>query len=333
MMHCIGAFWTLLLTTIVAGADAAARREGRLLPIFFMHGLNGWAGYFDPMQSWIRQIDPTVEMYSFPLYEHMESLTDLWTQGEALMEGIRAKVAASPEIYKNGYTLICHSQGALLCRSVVQRMDDHNIHTFIALAGPQMGEFGLPADWGKVIPWARDQVFLVAYTSTAQDRLSLANLWHDPRPRTGFAFHPQRDYWAGNTFLPVFNNDPNRMTQGSKKPKDPAEGNRYKRNFLRLKNSIFTCGPADDQIKPYDSGIWNFYGEEISAGTVPLEQSQMWADDWIGLRTLGETQRLVRITLEDVCHDCWAQNETVFMDHVAQYLPFQSRRLAEEVLI
>ena len=38
--------------------------------------------------------------------------------------------------------------GALLCRAVIETLSDHNVHTFISLAGPHGGQFG--GGWGRV---------------------------------------------------------------------------------------------------------------------------------------------------------------------------------------
>lgn len=39
--------------------------------------------------------------------------------------------------FHQGYNLLCHSQGALVCRVAVQVMDHHRVVNFISLAGPQ----------------------------------------------------------------------------------------------------------------------------------------------------------------------------------------------------
>ena len=37
--------------------------------------------------------------------------------------------------YANGYHMVCKSQGGLTCRVVIEEMNDHNVSTFISLAG------------------------------------------------------------------------------------------------------------------------------------------------------------------------------------------------------
>ena len=32
--------------------------------------------------------------------------------------------------------------GALICRALLELMEDHNVHTFISLSGPQAGQYG-----------------------------------------------------------------------------------------------------------------------------------------------------------------------------------------------
>ena len=246
----------LLLWTGYAGAK-------KLLPIFMMHGIDDNHKAFDSMQTWIKAIDPSVNTTSFPICDDSASFTNLWDQGDQIIEHIQSAVRDSPEVYKDGYTLLCHSQGALTCRTVVERFDNHSVHTFISLAGPHMGEFGIPAGWQSKVPWGRDLAYSFLLTGltapTFQKDLSIANFWSDPRPSAGIAGigHPAADFLSGNTFLPVLNNNPGRRTQGpGGKPKDDAEAARYKRNMLRLRRALFTASPVDDEIIPFDSAIW-----------------------------------------------------------------------------
>lgn len=286
-----------------------------------MHGMNGDSHWFNNMQGFIREIDPNVTMYSFDVAEGKASLEiNMWDQAYQVIGQIRREVQANPLVYQNGAALICHSQGALLCRCVVELMDDHNIHTLIALVGPQNGEYGIPDGIQEKLPVARSLVWKIAYNSVMQSRLSVANYWHDPRSDK-WPLDALTKYLEGNTFLPVLNNDPGRKTQGPGLPVNLTEGAKYKANLLRLKNAIFTCSISDDQIIPFASGIFGFYGDEVDKGIVPIQQQNMWTEDWIGLRNLSETGRLVLVNLPNVCHNCWAQDRPIFDQVIRDQLP------------
>jgi hypothetical protein len=146
---------------------------------------------FDGMQQWITAIEPSVVIASLPVCDDSASYANLWDQGEQIIAHIQTAVNATPSVCEDGYTLLCHSQGALTCRTVLERFDNHSIHTFISLAGPHMGEFGIPAGWQSKIPWGRDLAyssFLTGLTAnTFQKDLSIANFWHDPRPKAAAA--------------------------------------------------------------------------------------------------------------------------------------------------
>ena len=68
------------------------------------------------------------------------SLAPLKTQVQAVIAAIRGLISADPSRYSDGYNLVCKSQGALICRCVIEEMDDHKVDVFISLAGPQAGE-------------------------------------------------------------------------------------------------------------------------------------------------------------------------------------------------
>merc|ERR1711998_731248 len=77
------------------------------------------------------------------------------------------------------YQLVCHSQGALVCRAVLQQMDDHRVTHAILTAGPLEGVYGNIMD----IPMASQLIHAgssIILNGFLQDHLSVANLIHDP---------------------------------------------------------------------------------------------------------------------------------------------------------
>lgn len=51
-----------------------------------------------------------------------------------------------------GVTLLCYSQGGVICRAVVQMLDKHNIHTLITLSSPVAGQYGVTSYVAKYLP-------------------------------------------------------------------------------------------------------------------------------------------------------------------------------------
>ena len=68
-----------------------------------------------------------------------ESMKPMWKQVNETTELIKSLIAANASVFSNGYHFLGHSQGGLMMRSVIQNFDDHNVHTFVSMAGVQLG--------------------------------------------------------------------------------------------------------------------------------------------------------------------------------------------------
>ena len=51
-----------------------------------------------------------------------------------------------------GVTLLCFSQGGVICRSVVQMLSTHNVHTLITLSSPIAGQYGVTSYMKRFVP-------------------------------------------------------------------------------------------------------------------------------------------------------------------------------------
>ena len=152
---------------------------------------------------------------------------------DGVISYVRNLTTSEPETYADGYHFVCKSQGALICRAVIQAMSDHKVINFVSLAGPQSGVFG-PAYFASIgfLPtWIvnilNDYVYLVAYSFIGQ-LLSVGEMWRDPNHLDVFLKH--------DNFLPKY-------TEYA-----TAE---MKENFLKLEQAVFCVGSG----KPYDGGI------------------------------------------------------------------------------
>lgn len=61
-----------------------------------------------------------------------------------------------------GVTLLCYSQGGVICRSAVQMMPNHNVHTMITLSSPLDGQYGVTSYVQFLYP-NRDRKYLWRY--------------------------------------------------------------------------------------------------------------------------------------------------------------------------
>jgi palmitoyl-protein thioesterase len=281
-----------------------------------MHGIDDNAkSEFTSMCEWIEKNHPGTPTYPLALYEDAPaSWTNLDVQVKHIAKHIRE--IATNNSY-DAYHLVCHSQGGLICRALVEDMDDHKVHTLVSLAGPQMGVYG-PGffDFLQKIPLLRnityEDISVVAYSVPGQ-LISVANMWNDP-------MH-QGHFLSANNFLPLYNG-----------LNDDATGNaRRKANFLRLQKGVFLTGvgtkysPADydNGIEPARSGVFDFFKEGTRWSDqvyVPMKEQTIYTEDTFGLKTLNEAGKLITQAVHGIGHHTWVDNETVVEQYILPHL-------------
>jgi palmitoyl-protein thioesterase len=229
---------------------------------------------------------------------------DLNTQVAGVADAIRALVAADPAAYRDGYHLVCKSQGALTCRCVIEEMDDHNVDTFVSLAGPQVGVYGgayfqAMRTWGLpewLVKGTVDLMWLVAYNPLGQ-KISVANMWRDPHHLDSFRKH--------DSFLPKYTS---------------AATARMKANFVRVKNMVFCVGsgkPYDGGIEPWQTGAWGQWGGGASGDVmVNMTAQPFYVADTFGLKTMHESGRLNLTIVPGASHGDWTGNERIITKYV-----------------
>jgi len=287
------------------GAIASAIKAGPPLhPIFFMHGINGAHGDWDAAIATINASNPGTFMYAFSMYE---GEPDSWTKLDEQVSGVAKKmgevISANAEIMSDGYHLVCHSQGALLCRCLIEYMSDHEVRHFVSLAGPQEGVYGwdflMQVGFFKKFPWlaslTMEESHNILYSSLIQ-RTSIGNMWHDP-------FY-QDEYLKYNKFLPKYN--------GLTASADQLAT--YKANFIRLYNATFFTGTFtnteyDGGIEPFQSGDIGFFQTNSNTTFRTVYEGVLYNNDTFGLKTLDEAGNLTVIAVANVSHNTWRSAE------------------------
>lgn len=157
---------------------------------------------------------------------------------------------------ENGFDFIGMSQGGVLARGYVEKCNKFPVRNLINLVSPN----------GGVI----QNVDINMYTPFNQAHLSISGYWRDPLNI--------ETYLQDCLYLPIINNE--RETELSAV---------YKKNILSLDNYIVVWSSNDDVINPPESGKFSVY--DTNYDVVPLEITQMYIEDRLGLRSLAEKGR------------------------------------------
>jgi len=265
-------------------------------PVFMLHGLSSDQHNYDDMIQWIEAAHPGTWTEAIAMYNKLNSTTDLWTQVKGISSHIRDVVNSSPDIFSEGYHLVCHSQGALTCRAIAEYMSDHKISGLLLLSGPLLGEYG---PYSIIPEEVISDLYKLLYTPKFQAHFSPANMWNDP--------HQQDLFLSENVFLPPLSN----LLSDSANPA-------YKTNFIKVEQLVCFGSPADESILPWQSAKFEFYDE--SENIIPLDQTRIYNEDLFGLKTLMDSNKVDFVFPDNVTHMQWVQDEDIFDKYILPYL-------------
>jgi len=276
-------------------------------PVILVHGVNSDGKSLDDLKSYIIKAHPGTNVTALELYDFLASFAPLPDQLPVFIKKVRPLMQEAPE----GVILICHSQGGMICRGIIEKMNDHNVDTVIALSSPLLGQFGVPPEWSKHFPIlqnkTRDDISRLAYTNLFQAFLSVANYWRDPRPQYYQAFEKYCRYLA------LLDNNPKAADY------DPKYAATQKNNFLKIKRMVLLGGPNDGVINPWQSSLFSYL--DYDGKTMKdMQQQEMYVQDWFGLRSLDKRGGLIRYSVPSVDHEEWHHNITVFERYIKKWL-------------
>lgn len=174
------------------------------------------------------------------------------------------------------FNAIGFSQGGQFMRGLIERcpFKKHSIRVknFISLGGQHQGVYGLPRCLDKTFcDYIRYVLTTAAYEKNVQAHVVQAEYWHDPLN--------EESYKRENIFLADINNELN-------------INETYRENLLQLDNMVLVEFLQDDMVVPPISSTFGFFKQNSKTELEPLESSQIYLDDRIGLRQLAESQRL-----------------------------------------
>ena len=200
-------------------------------------------------------------------------MKDLQSQVEEACE----KIKSNPN-FQSKFSILGISQGTLIGRYVIEKCQmQGQVMRYMSFDGPQMGIGSIPK-----LTCGSFCEFLVNMTAPLfyklKDRIA---------PAAYFRYkYDQEYYMEHNTFLKMLNNE------------NEEKEEEIKRRFSSLEKVKLIKSKDDSVIVPRESSWFMFYdfeGKEI----VPLEESQFYKEDFIGLRKLIEEGKVTFTTFRD----------------------------------
>jgi len=184
------------------------------------------------------------------------------------------QLANDPKL-KDGYNSVGFSQGGQFLRGYVQRYNDPPVYNLITMGGQHQGVFGYPNCPALNVTMCEELRRLItygAYEPEIQEHVVQAEYWQDP-------FH-QDEYVNRSVFLADINN------QGAEKNQT------YKQNLMSLNQFVMVMFTEDTMVQPKQSEWFEFYAPGQDRVVVPLNESQIYTEDWLGLQQMDQQGQL-----------------------------------------
>jgi len=248
-------------------------------PIVIWHGMGDTCCYSFSMgriKSLLESAIPGVYVHSLMIGDSIEGdeYNGFFMNVNDQIDFAAKQIAADPKL-KGGFNAIGFSQGSQFLRAYVQRYNTPAVKNLISIGGQHQGVFGFPHCPGtnyKICEWVRELLDYGAYISFVQRDLVQAEYWHDPLD--------EDTYLSSSLFLPDINNE--------RKVKNST----YKENLVKLDNFVMVKFLLDTMVQPIESESFEFYKSGQDTEIVPLRESALYKEDWLGLQVLDKQKKL-----------------------------------------
>ncbi|EIW70935.1 hypothetical protein TREMEDRAFT_29260 [Tremella mesenterica DSM 1558] len=260
-------------------------------PLVIWHGLGDTAfseGISEFIQG-IKETYPGIYVYSVQIpqggSEDDERKAGFYGNAENQAADGCIQLSSIPEL-QNGFDAMGFSQGGLFLRWYVQYCNVPPVRNLITFGTPHYGISALipcptpptltcllaarAARAGIYRPWAQTHLVQAAYFRDTE-RLE--------------------EFYEVNTFLRDLNGEGVKGSEGEfREGKWKESGGK---GLRELEHFIAIMFDADRTVSPAQSAHFATYSPENKTLVVPMEQQNLYQQDWIGLRELDETGRLV----------------------------------------
>ncbi|CAG8715878.1 7586_t:CDS:2, partial [Acaulospora morrowiae] len=177
------------------------------------------------------------------------------------------------EYLRDGFNAIGFSQGGQFLRAYVQRCNNPPVHNLITFGSQHGGVSDIPGcekndGWCQMM---RSITRRGVYSGYVRGHIVQAQYYKDP--------YRLELYLKQNIFLPDINNELENKNKT------------YAKNLASLNKFVLIRFTEDVTVKPRDTAWFSFYNEENEV--IPIRQQPLYKEDWIGLKKLDETGKLI----------------------------------------
>lgn len=265
--------WRAVVCAVAVAVAVAVPSRAAYLPVVMMHGVTGSVKRMAYPVEWVHEALGN-DTYVKNVEIGNGAIDSVFWNMNKQVDSFAESVLSDPKL-RDGFNLIGYSQGGLITRGFVERYGHlAKIHNYITWSGPHGGVYGVPDNAGKFpgLVSLFDKLLDGGLTEWIQDHLSFASYWRDP-----FALS---QYVSDSVFLADINN--------VRAQKNAT----YAANVAALNHWTLLYSTVDKIVIPRESGVFGAFAAGSNSTVVPLQQQQLWTDDWIGLRRLDARSAL-----------------------------------------
>lgn len=262
-----------LLLVVLLGCHA----QDKPTPVVLWHGMGDTCCFFFSMghiKKLIEERIPGIYVRSLMIGDNILADEEHGYFGNVntQVEEVCEKLANDTEL-QGGYHAMGFSQGGQFLRAVAERCPEPAMHNLITFGAQHQGVFGIPncSPNDTLCEEMRLLLSQGAYIDWIQDSLVQAQYWHDP-------IH-EEEYHNYSIFLADINNE-------------KVVNEEYRTNLMKLDNFVMVKFLEDSMVVPRESEWFGFYAPGQDVEVLPLQQTQLYLEDRLGLKEMDEAGKL-----------------------------------------